>query len=638
MDDDFTSIGLGNAANHKVVATNVTDSIRNLQAVLQYIPEDILGGRGASYASGGGKSVAGWLYRQKTEGKWKRVWCEYKQGIFSQKKEQTSAKACASVRVSFIEREVFDETSKPSRKNTTVTPPTIQLNNQGGNTRAEFDELYWSYLECHEATFSFKLFSTARIEIFRADNEDVCRSFVDTIQADLKETMDDELWANKMEALQEMSPLLREQMMLQLNRYNTLVTSLAKSGFMEEELPITSTRKEKCGVLKMEVFNEELEQMMWKDFYFVLFEGALFYYKDSKSTTPTGFITLRFASVELDKEQLTKEDKGFIFHVKTPLRTVVCRAKHPVALSEWIASLQNALNQYKMDMKTPKNKKIRRKDSMEVLRDINQVMADVSSFRAIVNNSKTVNLFKQFLTNRGENASEVDFYNEASDFAATKEFTLLQSHAKTIYNRFVVQDANEESKEDKPVDLPQECVDDIKSKIDRVVTVNIYNAALLHVQRRMNSFFEEFKGSDLYNEIEAMANTDVVIDQRQVDPFPPDCVQVFLIKVKNSKRSKEVKFKKKPKDAAAAGIATLTIGRDKSNYLVIDDSRVSRSHARIEYTDTQCEYVDLGSSCGSRLNGSKVFRAKLQPGDVIEIGLSSLIFQLKKKKRFSLIS
>jgi len=76
-----------------------------------------------------------------------------------------------------------------------------------------------------------------------------------------------------------------------------------------------------------------------------------------------------------------------------------------------------------------------------------------------------------------------------------------------------------------------------------------------------------------------------------------------------------------------------TIGRDKSNQLVIEDSRVSRSHARVEYSETQCEYIDLGSSCGSKLNGKPVLRAKLRPGDAIEIGQSTLIFQVKKKKR-----
>ena len=79
-------------------------------------------------------------------------------------------------------------------------------------------------------------------------------------------------------------------------------------------------------------------------------------------------------------------------------------------------------------------------------------------------------------------------------------------------------------------------------------------------------------------------------DDRHVEPFEPAALQLFLLKVKGTKRSKEIKFPKKE--------ALWTIGRDKSNKLVIEDSRVSRSHARVEYTDVGCEYIDLGSSCG----------------------------------------
>ena len=97
-----------------------------------------------------------------------------------------------------------------------------------------------------------------------------------------------------------------------------------------------------------------------------------------------------------------------------------------------------------------------------------------------------------------------------------------------------------------------------------------------------------------------------------------------MIRVKGTKKSREVLLVKKAR--------VHTIGRDKSNMLVIEDSRVSRSHARVEYSDTQCEYIDLGSSCGSKLNGKPVLRAKLRPGDVIELGQSVLIFQVRKKK------
>jgi pSer/pThr/pTyr-binding forkhead associated (FHA) protein len=133
-----------------------------------------------------------------------------------------------------------------------------------------------------------------------------------------------------------------------------------------------------------------------------------------------------------------------------------------------------------------------------------------------------------------------------------------------------------------------------------------------------------------YHNLICVFNSRVVEDTRSVDSFDPCCLQSFVLKVKGSKRSRDIKFSRKQ--------SIFTIGRDKSNNLVIEDSRVSRSHARVEYNNIQCEYIDLGSSCGSKLNGKPVLRAKLRSGDVIELGQSTLIFQVKRKKRFSLFS
>jgi hypothetical protein len=125
--------------------------------------------------------------------------------------------------------------------------------------------------------------------------------------------------------------------------------------------------------------------------------------------------------------------------------------------------------------------------------------------------------------------------------------------------------------------------------------------------------------------------TSLSTDNRVVEPFDSSMVPQFMLKIKGQKESKCIKLSKKN--------TVLTIGRDKSNSMILEDSRVSRSHARIEWNEQQCtcEYIDLGSSCGSKLNGKAVQRAKLQPGDVLELGQSTLIFQLKKKKRFSLL-
>jgi pSer/pThr/pTyr-binding forkhead associated (FHA) protein len=73
--------------------------------------------------------------------------------------------------------------------------------------------------------------------------------------------------------------------------------------------------------------------------------------------------------------------------------------------------------------------------------------------------------------------------------------------------------------------------------------------------------------------------------------------------------------------------ASVTLGRDLTNDVVLSDGRVSRSHARLECGPGGCEIVDLGSSNGTRLNGVPVRRSRLSPGDTLGLGSSQLRFQ-----------
>jgi pSer/pThr/pTyr-binding forkhead associated (FHA) protein len=73
--------------------------------------------------------------------------------------------------------------------------------------------------------------------------------------------------------------------------------------------------------------------------------------------------------------------------------------------------------------------------------------------------------------------------------------------------------------------------------------------------------------------------------------------------------------------------ASITLGRAMTNDIILDDSRISRSHARLECSAQGCELVDLGSSNGTRLNGFPIHRAELRPGDQINLGSLTLRFE-----------
>ncbi|MDX9955722.1 MAG: FHA domain-containing protein [Anaerolineae bacterium] len=65
---------------------------------------------------------------------------------------------------------------------------------------------------------------------------------------------------------------------------------------------------------------------------------------------------------------------------------------------------------------------------------------------------------------------------------------------------------------------------------------------------------------------------------------------------------------------------TVTIGRAPSNGLVLPSPYVSGYHGRLESQGTQWQYVDLGSTNGTFLNGRRVQSAVLNHGDILRIG------------------
>jgi hypothetical protein len=78
------------------------------------------------------------------------------------------------------------------------------------------------------------------------------------------------------------------------------------------------------------------------------------------------------------------------------------------------------------------------------------------------------------------------------------------------------------------------------------------------------------------------------------------------------------------------GPAGVVIGRSRQSDVVVDDPNVSRQHAEIRPRGGSWVLTDLGSTNGSVLNGRRIDGAEvLKPGDQIEIGTSSMTFELE---------
>lgn len=70
----------------------------------------------------------------------------------------------------------------------------------------------------------------------------------------------------------------------------------------------------------------------------------------------------------------------------------------------------------------------------------------------------------------------------------------------------------------------------------------------------------------------------------------------------------------------------VTIGREEGNVLRLNDERVSRFHAKVQFDNNEVIITDLDSTNGTRVNGNVVQIRRLRAGDRIHVGRSILLF------------
>jgi hypothetical protein len=70
----------------------------------------------------------------------------------------------------------------------------------------------------------------------------------------------------------------------------------------------------------------------------------------------------------------------------------------------------------------------------------------------------------------------------------------------------------------------------------------------------------------------------------------------------------------------------INIGRRLENQLVIDDPRVSRTHAQLRAIKGRYVLFDLNSTGGTFINGQRTSQTALYPGDVISLAGVTLVF------------
>jgi predicted component of type VI protein secretion system len=73
-------------------------------------------------------------------------------------------------------------------------------------------------------------------------------------------------------------------------------------------------------------------------------------------------------------------------------------------------------------------------------------------------------------------------------------------------------------------------------------------------------------------------------------------------------------------------VTPVTIGREEGNLLRLNDERVSRYHAKVQFDNGEIILTDLESTNGTRVNNTVVQIRRLRPGDRVSIGRSQLLY------------
>lgn len=80
-------------------------------------------------------------------------------------------------------------------------------------------------------------------------------------------------------------------------------------------------------------------------------------------------------------------------------------------------------------------------------------------------------------------------------------------------------------------------------------------------------------------------------------------------------------------DRFVLGESVVTIGRMPDSVITLEDPNVSRNHAEIRPSGQGFVLADLGSTNGSKINGTKVSERVLQDGDELTFGATSFRFE-----------
>lgn len=178
--------------------------------------------------------------------------------------------------------------------------------------------------------YRVSLFTTRRYYQLSAPTDDEMEEWMNTISNALQLKYSAEELEEKRSAAEKVAPLLEQQNQMQQEHYKNTMKLLDDAGFIE----MFSKPKVHEGYLKLQSDNFH---RTWRKYYFVLHPKYLYIYTLQDKAHPHGVIAIKFISKIEPLPGGSGSQRRFV--IVTPLRSYFLRARHEVAMDEWIRKI-----------------------------------------------------------------------------------------------------------------------------------------------------------------------------------------------------------------------------------------------------------------------------------------------------------
>lgn len=213
--------------------------------------------------------------------------------------------------------------------------------------------------------YHLMVFSQNRLDLFAASTNEELDQWYQALSKVIKESLSPEEVNFRENVLQELLPLLSQKTSQDVEKIILMIAELEHSGFVKGRI-----KKDRTGNLEMWLEDEE----KWSKYYFVLQNKCLYYYKTSKAP-PKGIITLQFTTMEQEEE--APKGAQFAFRLKTPLSSFVLKAKHQVAMEEWMNAIEAAKTGKKKGEKEKEKEKEKGKEGRKFDTEDSGLLGDI---------------------------------------------------------------------------------------------------------------------------------------------------------------------------------------------------------------------------------------------------------------------